>query len=70
MKLLQLKHIIRTKLKLKETEGLFMFVDGCKLQAVGTTYTITDNTLEEIYKRHSKDQDNVLKLVCQNTEAF
>jgi len=33
MKLMQLKHIIRTKLKLKETESLFMFVDGCKLQA-------------------------------------
>jgi len=70
MKMIQLKHIIRSKLKLKETESLFMFIDGSKLQAQGKARPTIDLTLEEVYQRHRGHHDEVLKIVCQNTETF
>lgn len=70
MKLMQLKHIIRTKLKLKETESLFMFIDGYKLQSQGSKGDSIDLTLEEVAQKRRSCDGEVLRVVCQNTETF
>ena len=62
MKMIQLQHSIRTRLSLKETEGLFFFVGKNKLQT-------QEGLVGDIYLTN-KDEFGILNITCRNIEKF
>ena len=62
MKLLQVQQNIRSKLKIKETEGLFFFVGNNQLQSM-------DTELVHIFEKN-KNEKGMLEITCKSIEKF
>lgn len=60
--MIQLQHVIRGKLKIKETEGLFFFVGNSQLQSI-------DSDLASIFDKN-KNEKGMLEITCKNVEKF
>lgn len=60
--MVQLQQLVRAKLKIKETEGLFFFVGNNHLQSM-------DSDLATMFERN-KNENGMLEITCKTVEKF